>query len=257
MAQGFSGVGLVSSHARTSGGGKGIGTFWGNCPKFELAPTPNAVERNSSMEVSRAPLRRMVQATSLQVTIVTDEFNKKNVARFVQGRIDEVAANTVDTINHTFPSGAAVGDILAVPHHNITDLVVTDSTGTPLTLALGTNYDVDAFSGHITLKDLTAGGPYVQPFKAAYKQGAVTVIAGLAVPAQEYWIAMSGINVDSGQRGHVDVYRVRLDPARLLAYINSEYNDFELVGSALVDTTKTAAQVGGQIFRWVLPSTHE
>lgn len=255
--QGFSGVGLITSHVRTAGGGKGIGTFWGNCPKFELAPSPNAVERNSSMDVSRGPLRRMVQSTALAVTIVTDEFNKKNVARATAGRLDEVAADAATTINHTFPAGAVVGDVLATPDLNINTLVVTDSTGTPKTLVLGTHYSVDLFSGHITLLDITsAPGPFTQPFKAAYKKGAVSVVSGLVAQAEELWIAGSLTNTDDGQRGHIDVYRVRLDPASLLAYINAEYNDFELKGTALIDSTKQASAVGGNIYRWALPSSH-
>ena len=256
MTQGFSGVGLISSHART-GGVKGIGYHWGNCPKFELAPTPNAIERNSSMETSRSPLRRMTQTTALAVTIATDEFNKKNVALATQGRVDEVVADAVTTINKTFATGAVVGDILPADHLNITDAVVTDSTGSPKTLVLNVNYTLDAFSGHVSLIDVTTGGPYVQPFKLAHKKGAVSIVSGLAVAAPELWIAGALTNVDDGQRGHIDVYRVRLDPAALLSYINSDYTDFELKGSALVDTTKTSAAVGGQVFRWALPSTHE
>lgn len=255
--QGFSGVGRITSHVRTASGGKGIGTAWGNCPKFELAPSPNAVERNSSMDVSRSPLRRMVQSTALAVTLVTDEFNKANVRLATQGRLDEVAADTSTTINHTFPAGAAVDDVLAVPDLNINSLVVTDSTATPKTLVEGTHYTVDLFSGHITLLDITsAPGPFTQPFKAAYKKGAVSVVAGLVAPVQELWISGSLTNTDDGQRGHVDVYRVRLDPASLLSYINSEYNDFELKGTALIDPNKTASAVGGNVYRWALPSTH-
>jgi hypothetical protein len=256
MTTGASFVGLVTSHVRV-GGAKGIGTFWGNCPKFDVAFNPNSVERNSSMETSRSPLRRMTQTTQAQVTIVTDEFNKKNVALGTLARVDEVAADTVTTINHTFPTGALVGDVLAVPQTNINTQVITDSTGSPKTLTLGVNYSQDLFSGHITLLDLTTGGPYVQPFKSAHKQGAVTVMAGLAVSAQELWCTCAGTNADNGQRGNLDVFRVRLDPMKLLQWINSDYSDFELSGSALIDQTKLPTAVGGQIFKISLPSTHE
>ena len=218
MTQGFSGVGLISSHART-GGVKGIGYHWGNCPKFELAPTPNAIERNSSMETSRSPLRRMTQTTALAVTIATDEFNKKNVALATQGRVDEVVADAVTTINKTFATGAVVGDILPADHLNITDAVVTDSTGSPKTLVLNVNYTLDAFSGHVSLIDVTTGGPYVQPFKLAHKKGAVSIVSGLAVAAPELWIAGALTNVDDGQRGTLvlvphDRYDNPLGPGR-------------------------------------------
>ena len=50
MSQGFSGVGYVSLHARTSGGAKGIGTLLGNCPKLAIKQDPKSVERNESMQ---------------------------------------------------------------------------------------------------------------------------------------------------------------------------------------------------------------
>jgi hypothetical protein len=257
MTQGFSGVGLVTSFTRTGAGNKGLGTRWGNCPKFEVAPSPNSVERNSSMDVARSPLRRMTQATQLQVTVVTDEFNKANVALATQARVDEVAADAATTINFVFSTGALVGTVLSVPQQNINTLVVTDSTGSPKTLVLGTNYTVDLFSGDILLTNLTTGGPYVQPFKAAYKKGAVTVLGGLTISAPELWLSISGTNVDNGLRFGADVYRVRLDPTKLIGYINSEYQDFELTGTALLDPTKLVSDVGGQIFRTYLPDTHE
>lgn len=256
QALGFSGVGKVGAFTRTALGAKGLGYMLGNCPKFEVGATPNAVERNSSMEPTRSPLRRMTQSTALAVTLATDEFNKKNVALVTQGRVDEVVADAVTTITKTCPTGAVVGSVLATDDLNITDVVVEDSTGSPKTLTLNVNYTLDAFSGQVELIDLTTGGVFVQPFKVKYKKGAVSVVAGLAVGSQELWLSAALTNVDDLARSHVDVYRVRLDPASVIAYINSDYSDFELKGTALVDTTKTAAGVGGQIYRWGLPSTH-
>jgi hypothetical protein len=257
MSQGFSGVGLVKSHTRTSGGDKGIGRFWGNCPKYEIAMNPDSVERKESMTPSRSPLRRMTRATAAAVTIVTDEFNKANFAQANAARVDEVAADPGVTINWTFPTGAIVGDVLGVPQTNITTQVITDSSGSPKTLVAGVNYDPDLFAGDITLLDLTTGGPFVQPFKSAHEQGAVTVIAGLAIATTEIWITMAGTNVDSGLRGVLDNYRVRLDPAKVFQYINDDYTDMELTGTCLIDSTKLASSVGGQVFKFSMPSDHE
>lgn len=257
MSQGFSGVGLVNIHARTAGGAKGIGYFVGNCPKLTLKFDPKTVERNESMTTSRSPLRRMTQATSCSIELVTDEFNKKNFALATRGRIDEVVADAVTTINEVFPIGALVGSILPTSKRNINTLVVTDSTGSPETLVLGVNYTVDLFSGDITLLDITTGGPYVQPFKAAFKQGAVTVMAGLAAPDSELWIAMNGTNADNGLKGTLDCFRVRLDPAQTMDFLNNDYNDFSINGSVLIDSTKLPNAVGGQNFQFAIPSTHE
>ena len=257
MTQGFSGVGRVNIHTRAGAGGKGIGRFVGNCPKLSIKFEPKSVERNESVTTNRAPNRRMTQATGAGIELVTDEFNKKNFALAMSARIDEIAADTVTTINETLPTGAAVGDVLSVAKRNINTLVVTDSTGSPKTLVLGTDYDVDLFSGDITILDLTTNGPFVQPFHAAYKQGAVTVLAGLSVASLEVWLALNGTNADTGQKGVLDTFRVRLDAAQVVDFINNDYQDFAINGAVLQDTTKVANSVGGQYFQFALPSTHE
>lgn len=256
MTQGFSGVGKVKSFTRVNNQ-KGLGFEFGNCPKLEIRLNPVSVEKKSSMDTSRSTLRRMTQSTEGTISLACDEFNKRNVAAFFNARVDEVVADAVTTINHTCPTGAVVGDVLGVPQANVTSQVITDSTGSPKTLVAGTNYEQDAFSGDIKLLDLTTGGPYVQPFKSAHKQGAVTVIAGLAVPATEIWLGFAGTNADNGLRSGMDAYRVRLDPAQVFQFINEGYQDMEIGGSALQDPTKQIAAVGGQVFRVTLPSTHE
>lgn len=253
-AAGFSGVGLVNIHTRTPSGGKGIGRFIGNCPKLSIKFEPKSVERNESMTTSRSPLRRMTQATAASIEMVTDEFSKKNFALAVRGRIDDIAADPATAIAETLPMGAAVGDVLSVSKRNIDTLVVTDSTGTPKTLTLGVNYTADLFSGDISILDLTTGGVFVQPLKATFKQGAVSVISGLAVPDLELWIGLNGTNADTGQKGALDIFRVRLDPTQAIDFINNDYQDFAINGSALIDTTKLPTQIGGQIFSFAVPT---
>ena len=257
MTQGFSGVGLVNIHTRTATGGKGIGRFIGNCPKLSIKFNPKTVERNESMFTARSPLRRMTQATQAQIELVTDEFNKKNFALAVRGRIDEVVADAATTLNTVFPLGTVVGDVLSLGKYNVNTVVITDSTGAPKTLVAGVNYVVDLFSGDVSLIDLTVGGPYVLPLKGAFKQGAVTVMSGLAVADTELWISMNGTNADDGQKGVLDCYRVRLDPTQSIDFINNDYQDFAISGSVLIDGTKQASAIGGQNFAFAVPSTHE
>lgn len=255
MTQGFSGVGKVQLYTRVNNL-RGIGTHLGNCPKLEIRFAPQTVEKKSSMDTARSPLRRMTSATEATISLACDEFNKRNAATFFAGRVDEVAASGT-TINHTWPTGVVVGDVLGVPQTGLATQTITDSTGSPKTLTLGTNYSQDLFSGEITILDLTTGGPYVQPLKSAHTQAAVTVIAGLTITTSELWLSMAGTNADNNLRGVLDAYRVRLDPAQVFQFINEGYQDMEIQGAALQDTTKLVAAVGGQVFKFSLPSTHE
>lgn len=252
-AAGFSGVGKVTLAPRLVSGLPGFGRFVGNCPKLDISFSPDAVERASSMDPSRGPLRRMTRATGAQIELVTDEFSKKNFALAVSGRVDAVAASG-SAVTGQWLAGAAVGDTLFLPGKNVSNLVVTDSTGTPKTLASG-QYTLDAFNGSLVLNDITTGGAYVQPFKYSYDRGAVDVISGLVVVDQELWLNMAGTNVDTGERGVLDTYRVRFATADLVSYINSDYNDFTLKGTVLQDLTKQTADVGGNFFKFTVPTT--
>lgn len=258
MTQGFSGVGKVTSYERTAGGLPGRGVFWGNCPKLTLSHTPNVVERNSSMSVERGPLRRMTQSTAAAIEVVCDEFNKANVSRSLLARVDDVAAQTAQT--YTCPvSDVAIGDSLKLPHRNISNLVVKDSTsGTAKTLPV-TAYELDSFDGSIVIKSLvpTGGGTITQPLKFEYDKGAVTVMAGLALPETEIWLGMSGVNADTGEPGVLDVFRVRFAVADVMDFINAEYQDFTLKGTVLQDTTRTTETVGGKYYQFTLPEDHE
>lgn len=249
---GFSGVGRVTTYTRTVNGLPGIGTFWGNCPKLAINHTPNVVERNESMTTARGPLRRMTQTTSATMEIVCDEFNKANFARSTLGRIEEVDADP--TVTYTFPvTGVKAGDVLKLPDRNVSDVVIKDSTGTPKVVPAD-NYEVDEFDGSITFHDVTTGGAYVQPFKAEYARGTVTVISGLSVPDPELWVGMSGTNVDTGEPGVLDVYRVRFAIADVIEFINNDYQDYTMKGTVLSDLTKQSSDLGGKYYRFTLPT---
>jgi hypothetical protein len=82
-------------------------------------------------------------------------------------------------------------------------------------------------------------------------------MAALSVPDIEIWIAVNGTNVDTGQKGVLDCYRVRLDPAQVMQFINTDYNDFTFTGSVLIDSTKVASAIGGQNFQFAVPTAIE
>lgn len=251
---GFSGVGKVSLAERLVSGLPNVARAMGNCPGLTLTLTPNSVERNSSMDTARGPLRRMTTATQGALEVVCDEYLKANIVQFVFGRMDTVAAGgTVAATN--FPTGAVVGSVLLMPDKNVSSVVITDSTGSPKTLVAGTNYELDAFNGSITILDLTTGGAYVQPLKYAYTKGAVDVVSGLVAADKEYHLNMAGTNADTGERGVLDAYRVRFSPAENIQFINAQYQDYTLRGSILQDSTKTASGVGGNYFKWSVPTT--
>lgn len=251
---GFSGVGKVTSYTRSSGGLPLAGIFWGNCPSFKLSHSPNSTERNSSMSTDRGPLRRMTNATGVELEVVCDEFNKANLKRAVLGREDAGSAATGQS--YTAPTGLVAGESIKLPHKNISNVTIVDSAGTPATLPPA-NYEVDAFDGSIRLIAITGSGgaALTQPFVVGYDRGAVAVMAGLAVAEPELYIGFSGINVDTGLPVAVDAYRVRFQAAEVIDWISNDYVDFTFKGTVLQDTTKQVSDVGGNYYKITTPTT--
>lgn len=244
---GFSGQGVVSIAPRLTSGLPGIFRDFGNADTFELGLTEESVERTESMSGQRLPNRKMTKSRGGTLKLKGDEFNAKNFALAVIGKITDVAAGTA-VPGYSLPTGLVVGDTVALPAKNVSAVTVEDSTGTPKTLTLNTNYTLDALSGEIKIIDITTGGPFTQPLKADYTPGAHRAIGAFQDVSQEYFIRLKGVNTDTGDRGICDVYRVKLNPTKALALINSDFLDWDLDCSVLADLTRLTTDPGGQFF---------
>lgn len=248
---GFSGQGKVLVGTRLITGLPGPMRWLGNASVFRCAQNEDTVERKESYSGNRLPNRRMTKGRGGEVTITFDEFSKESMAWALLAVNTPVAAGSAVS-GWTAPTGFVQGDTILLPHKNVSAVVVKDSSGSPKTLPAG-QYTLDAFAGSIQLNDITAGGPYVQPFKVDYTPGAVNVLGAFQLVSTEVYVRMDGINTDDGSRAIVDCYRARLSPAKQVDFINDDFNDFELTGSLLADLTRTASAAGGQFYSVTLP----
>jgi hypothetical protein len=76
------------------------------------------------------------------------------------------------TANAALPSGLVVGDIVHLPgdHVGISSLVLKDSTGSPVTLTLGTHYSLwDADAALVKILSLTTITQPIKAFSYTYK----------------------------------------------------------------------------------------
>jgi hypothetical protein len=247
---GFSGQGKVEiGTAQTVNGilQPGLLRWIGNAAKFSVQMDEKASQRNESFSGSRLPFRRLTQSRAGKISISFDEFNKDNNALALVASVTQVSAGTAVTA-YAFPTGAKVGSVLAPPAKNLTAVAVKDSAGTPATLVAGTDYDIDLFSGSVTLKNL---GAYVQPFKMDYTPGAITKVGALNQAATDLYIRFNGINTDDGSRLVADLFRCRLSPTKEFQFIGDDYQDFSLEGDVLVDVGRPASSADGQFFTLV------
>src|SRR5690606_17947621 len=112
-----------------------------------------------------------------------------------------------------FPSGIVAGDIMPLPDGitHASSIVITDSTGSPKTLTAGTNYRVSPSGSTIYFDDVTTGGTFAEPFKAAGTEAAGTGVGLLKTRTVEKALRFEGINVANGDEACVvDLYRVQL-----------------------------------------------
>lgn len=223
----------------------------GNAPRFALSLEEDVVERNESYTGSRLPNRRATRSRRGTLNITFDEFTDDNMALAWVGAKTVVAAGSAQVginLAATVGNPAKVGDTLIIPGKNLSAVAIKDSTGSPKTLTLDTNYSLDAFAGSIDILDLTTGGPFVMPLKADFTPGQRTVVGAFKTATPEVYVRLNGINTDDGSRVIVDVFRARLSPPREQNFIGDDFTDFELGGSVLADLTRLASSADGQFY---------
>ena len=188
---------------------------------------------------------RTIKGTWHQVDPVT-------IAELLRGTIAEIAAGTVT--GEVFPDTVAVGDVIKLDKpYNVSDLVITDSAGSPVTLD-PEHYDAFLEHGSIELLSLPSGPALTQPFKAAYKHAGARQVAFFNAPPKEMQLRYEGINLAEGNAPVIaEFYKTSTAPLQELALITSGN---ELAGMAyeaecLADSTRPANGPLGRFGRYV------
>lgn len=245
----YSGQGKVLVAERDANGNAKAFRFLGNCSAVNLALQTDVLEHKESTSGQRLTDLRLIREKKAQLSIQMEEFSQKNLALAMYGTDSAIAAGSV--VSETFPTSLIVGDLVRTAKPDISAPVVTDSTGSPLTLTLNTDYRV--FSAkHGTIEILNLGA-YIQPFKINYSNAAAVNINMLTGSLPERWFRFEGLNTaDSDKPVLIEVYRVALDPLKEAAFLGDDILKMELAGSGLYDSTKSADTVLGQFARVVL-----
>lgn len=229
----FSGQGRIYLAERDVNGDAEAFDHIGNAPVFNLELATDTVEHRESRSGQRVTDLILTTAKSVTVNLTLEEFTLENLAKALYGSITEVAGGTVTV--ETFPTVES-GQYVKLDHGKVTLLVLTDSTGSPVTLD-GDNYELmSAATGMIRIKDLTG---LTQPIKAAYTYAASKKVNMFTQPRKDYWLRFDGVNTaDQDKACTVDIYKVSLNPAASLPLINDELAQLELTGGALYDDLK-------------------
>jgi hypothetical protein len=182
---------------------------------------------------------------TLTLDITIHKLDADNVAKFTRGSVTQTAAGTATA--EALEDELVVGDYVYLDNPGVSDVVITDSAGTPATLVEGTDYSVeDANFGRIKILNV---GTYVQPFKAAYSYTACRSVGLLKAAQKNYALRYEGIDLANNDAAvMVDFYKVAPSVLQQLDLITSG-NDVagsQVTADVLQDTTRSAASALGQ-----------
>lgn len=247
----FSGAGIVTLYPLLSGV-PGAGIDMGEVPKFDITQDAPVAEMKTSRDQSRGTAFRMAQSKAAGLQMELNTLNDATLALITSGTWTDVAAASA-VVDWLSPSGLVVGNVIRLPHRNVSAVTVTDSTGTPKNLVAGTNYELDAIAGTLQLKDLTTGGAFTQPFKIDYTPGAVAVLGAFKAPEGDWLAMLNGTNAYNGERVILEAFRFRFAAQGQSSWISNEYGKWQINGSVLLDTSRAANSAGGQFYSLTKP----
>lgn len=243
----FSGAGIVTMYQLVSGV-PGAGFDLGEVPAFDINQSAPVLEMKTSRSSDRGVAFRQAQSKAANLSMTLNTITDYTLGLLTSGQWTETAATAAVT-GWVAPAALVVGNVIRLPARNASAVAVKDSTsGTPKTLTAGTNYELDPIAGTIVIKDITAGGAFVQPFKVDYTPGAVSTLGSFKAPDSDYLVLLNGTNAYDGSRVVLEVFKFRFAADGDSKWISEEFGQITLKGSILRDDARSSASAGGQYY---------
>lgn len=249
----FSFQGKIYMGMRLSSGKPGALRWINDAGKLEITLSTDADEKTESYSGNRMTAARLSKAKKASITLSMETVSPENLALGMYGKVSNIVGGTVT--GELLPSSLKVGDVVALDHTSVSDLVLTDSTPTsPKTLTPDSTYSLDsAANGMVEMIDITTQAGLVEPFKAAYSYAASVNLAMFTEGAPERYLVLDGINTVDSSRIRVSLYRAQFDPIGTLPLINDSFGSLEFKGSVLFDARNASKSVLGGFGRIELP----
>jgi len=251
MSKLFSLQGKFFTGVRNGTTGKpGALTWLGNVSEASVSLETEQSDKNESFSGNRLLYGSLQKAKTANLTMTLDELLTENLALGLFGTAASVTGSSV--VDEVMPSGLVAGDYIQLAHQFASAIVVKDSTGTPVTLVLGTKYSVESAAGGVLkILDVTA---LVQPFKVSYSYAAAKNLAMFTnVTPPERWVHFDGYNTADGTSMVIELYRVQFNPVSNLGLINEDWGGLQLTGKVFYDEINAADSTYGGFGRLVTP----
>jgi hypothetical protein len=189
-------------------------------------------------------VREIFNAITASGNMVLHTLNTEIVALLTLGT---AASQVSGTVTNESLGNITAGDVVQLAHPGVSSLVITDSAGSPATIA-ATHYEVDVF-GEITFLTLPSGPAPTNPLKAAYAHTAYKTGTLLNRARKQYALRYRGVNLaEDSKPCELMLFKVGVGLLQTLSLIT---NGEQLASSPvsfkpLADMSKAADDALGQ-----------
>lgn len=223
--------GYMTICKRLPTGRPGIAYPVGNVPKATLELSVDKEEKLESMTGGRGLYDTMTKKRAGRLTGTFDEAILRNLALGCYST--ELAIASASVTGEELPAGLEIGDLFSLSKPFASSLVITDSTGSPVTVP-STAYEKFGHGDRLykVKSDLST---YTEPLKAAYTSAQQEGFDVFSTEPEEVYIIFDQINTRTGQPVTYDIFRVKFDPFASQELINDGYGSFDFGADILLD----------------------
>ncbi|CDM42386.1 hypothetical protein [Ectopseudomonas oleovorans] len=222
----------------------------GDVSALSGAMQEETVSHDESYSGKKVKVREFGIRPQLTMSATLHSLDTENLAMYSQGTASSTAAGTAS--GEALPTGLQAGDEVVLANPGVSDLVITDSSGTPATLD-EEHYLLDPAFGNLQIVSLPTSPAPTQPFIAAYEYAArkqVTLLSAASRP--NVALRYEGINLaEGGAPVIMELYKLSPGLLQELSMITdgNTVAGMPVSFSALLDTSKPANGPMGQFGR--------
>ena len=252
IEQYFSGQGKLEVAKRLVNGQPGPFRWLGDVAATTFSADQKSTDYTENYTGGRGLALTLQQSVSGKIACKILQVNQAQFNFLFRGLDTIQAAGAV--VGHAVGSVSdvlTVGQIYTLDAVKLSAVTIKDSTGAPLTLVAGVNYQLNPEVGSIEILDVTTGGSFVMPLVADYTKAAATGTKMFSGVAEDYWVRFNGMNtaVSGYPKVLAEWYKARPTPLKAMDFINDTRAEFDVEFSVLVDSTKSASGPFGQFGR--------
>ena len=230
---------------RTAAGKPGRQWWAGDTADMKLALDAQKFTTTESFSGSRGLYGSQAGTKGGKITGSFKEWLTKNLALGLYAVELDVTSGSVS--GEELPADLEVGDYFSLDKPYASSLVITDSTGTPVTVP-SSKYRA---AGHNerTFEVIGDLSSYTQPLQAAYTNAAYEDLECFSDTPKEIYGIFDGINTETGKGVVFDFYRTKFDPFANQDLLHAEYGSLPFSADLLFDPLNLNASGKGGFYK--------